>query len=248
MSFQGRTIIVTGAGGGMGRAFADLLLNEDANVVGCDLHLDNDRYQAIGNFLAVQGDLLQEGMIEDVLKETTEAFGEIDGLVNFAGTAQAASPVEEVSLAEWHRIMNMNMTMTFLTCQAAASYMKKRKRGSIVNIGSVSTTRPRTGLQAYIASKGAVESFTKALALELAPYHVNVNIVHPGPSDTGMLGKFTKAGGDVEQSKRQVFEQSVPLGKLLQPVDIAHTVKFLLSDEAAMITGSVVHVDGGRNI
>ncbi|MBP1970047.1 3-oxoacyl-[acyl-carrier protein] reductase [Virgibacillus natechei] len=249
MSFSNKTIIVTGAGGGMGKATVELLLKENANVVGCDLHIDSlVAFEDQSQFLSFEGNLLNENNVKDIFEKTVQTFGQIDGLVNIAGVAQSATPIEEISLDEWHKIMDMNMTMTFLTCREAAIYMKKRQQGAIVNIGSVSTTRPRPGLQAYVGSKGAVESFTKALALELSPDHIKVNVLHPGPADTEMLGQFTKQGENVNDTKKAVFESSVPLGKLLQPTDIAQSIKFLLSDEANMITGSVLHVDGGRSI
>ncbi|RKQ35815.1 SDR family NAD(P)-dependent oxidoreductase [Oceanobacillus halophilus] len=249
MSLQGKTFIITGAGGGMGKATVDLLVQAGANVVGCDLNTSHLKaYEAVENFVSFEGNLLEEQTVKHVFKETEERFGKIDGLANIAGIAQSATPIEKVSLTDFHRIMDINLTMMFLTCREAAIYMKKQNQGRIVNIGSVSTTRPRPGLQSYIASKGAVESFTKALALELAEHHINVNVLHPGPADTTMLGKFTKEDGDVDEARKEIFEKSVPLGRLIQPKDIAGSIKFLLSDEASMITGTVLHVDGGRSI
>ncbi|WP_085991162.1 SDR family NAD(P)-dependent oxidoreductase [Oceanobacillus senegalensis] len=249
MSYEGKTFIITGASGGMGKATVDLLLEAGANVVGCDLNVGKLReYEQNARFLAVEGNLLEEVTVKRVFKEASEHFGEISGLVNIAGIAQPATPIEEVSLEDFHKIVDINLTMSFLTCREAAKYMKKQKSGKIVNIGSVSKTRPRPGLQSYIASKGAIESFTKALALELADHQINVNILHPGPADTSMLGKFTKADGDVDEARKEIFEKSVPLGRLIQPNDIANSIKFLLSDEASMITGTVLHVDGGRNL
>src|SRR5699024_11028508 len=141
-------------------------------------------------FIAFQGDLTDEQTVKDIFQKTSERFGTIDGLANAAGIAQSATPIEEVGLDDWHRLMDINMTMIFLTCREAAVYMKEKEAGSIVNVGSVSVTRPRPGLQSYVASKGAVEAFSKALALELAPNRINVNVLHPGPADTEMLGQF----------------------------------------------------------
>ncbi|WP_373895512.1 SDR family NAD(P)-dependent oxidoreductase [Virgibacillus sp. CBA3643] len=249
MTFENKTFIVTGAGGGMGKETVKLLLDNGANVVGCDLHTDNLlKYEDTNKFIAFQGDLLDEDTVKDIFKVTATQFGDIDGLVNIAGIAQSATPIDEVSLGEWHHIMDINMTMIFLTCREASVYMKGNKRGSIVNIGSVSVTRPRPGLQSYVASKGAVEAFSKALALELAPHQINVNVLHPGPSDTTMLGQFSAEGASVDDTRKEIFEKSVPLGSLLTPKNIADSIKYLLSDEAKMITGAVLHVDGGRNI
>lgn len=249
MTFENKTFIVTGAGGGMGKETVKLLLDQGANVVGCDLHTDTlAEYEKNDKLIAFERDLLDEDAVKDIFKITFHQFGNIDGLVNLAGIAQSATPIEEVSLDEWHKIMDVNMTMMFLTCREASAYMKEKNQGSIVNVGSVSVTRPRSGLQSYVASKGAVEAFSKALALELASNQINVNVLHPGPSDTMMLGQFSAEGTNVDDTRKQIFEKSVPLGKLLQPENIAHSIKYLLSDEAKMITGAVLHVDGGRNI
>ena len=249
MNLKNKTIIVTGAGGGMGKETVKLLLEKDANVIGCDLQVDSlEAFSENDQFLVYEGDLLKEDAVQHLFQTAADNFGSIDGLANIMGIAQSATPIDEISLEKYNQIMDVNMTSVFLTCREATAYMKRQGRGRIVNIGSVSATRPRSGLQAYVASKGAVESFSKALALELAPSHINVNVLHPGPADTSMLGQFTGDGEDVDEKKKEVFEKSVPLGRLLKPRDIANSICFLLSDEAQMITGDVLHVDGGRNI
>ncbi len=249
MSLQNKSIIVTGAGGGMGKEIVSVLQENGENVAGYDINSDNlSEFENESRFLSASGSLLDEKVVKENVKKALDKFGKIDGLVNAAGIAQSATPIEEVSLSEWHKIMDINMTMIFLMCREVAVYMKENKSGSIINIGSVSATRPRPGLQSYIASKGAVESFSKALALELAPENIRVNTLHPGPCDTNMLGQFAGEGANVDEMKDTVFKQSVPLGKLLAPNDIAQSAKFLLSDESSMITGSVLHVDGGRSV
>jgi 3-oxoacyl-[acyl-carrier protein] reductase len=126
--------------------------------------------------------------------------------------------------------------------------MKKQGEGVIVNIASISMVRPRPGLNAYIASKGAAVSFSQALAIELAEYGIRVNVVNPGPADTGMLGQFTSKDADIEATKDTIFKKSVPLGRLIQPIDIANSLVYLCSKESAIVTGSVLNVDGGRGI
>ncbi|GGJ93856.1 alcohol dehydrogenase [Lentibacillus kapialis] len=249
MTLKDKTIVVAGAGGGMGKAVVKTLLEEKANVVGCDLNIATlEEFKDVDAFLGIEGDLLNEQHVAHVFSKGNETFASIDGLVNAAGSAQHSTPIEQVDLQEWYKLMDLNATMTFLTCREAARYMKEQERGAIVNIGSVATTRPRPGLQAYVASKGAVESFSKALALELADSQINVNVLHPGPSDTNMLCQFAQEGADVEKMKETVFKDSVPMGRLVKPQDIANSVRFLLSADAGMVTGSVFHVDGGRNI
>ncbi|SES91719.1 3-oxoacyl-[acyl-carrier protein] reductase [Oceanobacillus limi] len=249
MSLNDKTVVVAGAGGGMGNAIVGALLEAGANVVGCDINVDSlSNYKGNRTFMDIEANLLDEQAVRTVFQKASDQFGVINGVVNAAGIAQRSTPIEDISLDHWHKIMDINMTMTFLMCREAAKYMKQEQAGSIVNIGSVSTTRPRPGLQSYVASKGAVESFSKALALELAPFKINVNVLHPGPCDTNMLGQFAQEGANVDEVKQTVFKDSVPLGELLTPEDIAKSVKFLLSGDASMITGSVLHVDGGRSV
>lgn len=248
MAVERQVIIVTGAGGGMGKAIIKQQLAQKNIVVGIDLSVSSLaelEHEALETY---EANVLQEERIQSVFKEVYDKYGRIDGLVNALGIAQAATPIENVSMDEWNRLMDVNVKSLFITTKAIVPYMKERKKGSIVTIASISAVRPRPGLQAYIASKGAAESFTRGMAIELAPYQIRVNTIHPGPSDTQMLSQFTAEGADVEQTKQEVFVQSVPLGRLVDPTDIAGAVAYLLSDAASMVTGTTLHVDGGRGL
>ncbi|WKA51753.1 SDR family oxidoreductase [Planococcus liqunii] len=243
-----KVIAVTGAGGGMGKTVVENLLADGAIVIGLDINTDELNSIENENFSAKNIDLLDEASINEAFKEIYTDFKKLDGLVNIAGIAQAGKPITEVALSEWQKLIDINATAVFLTNREAVRYMKVSNNGSIINIGSVSVTRPRPGLQSYVASKGAVEAFSKALALETAPFNIRVNVLHPGPADTQMLGQFTSPKtGDVELNK-EVFAESVPLGRLISPADISSTVLHLLTDGAQIITGAVIHVDGGRSI
>ncbi|MFJ7737715.1 SDR family NAD(P)-dependent oxidoreductase [Lysinibacillus sp. NPDC097287] len=248
MAVEQQVVIVTGAGGGMGQAILKHLLEQGKIVVGLDLsvtslaHLEGDALQIYDL------NVLNENKVNDVFQSVYDKYGRIDGLVNALGIAQAATPIEDVSIDEWNRLMDVNVKSLFITTKAVVPYMKVRKKGAIVTIASISAVRPRPGLQAYIASKGAAESFSRGLAIELAPHQIRVNTIHPGPADTQMLSQFTAAGANVEQTKQDVFVQSVPLGRLVDPTDIAGAVGYLLSDAASMVTGTTLHVDGGRGL
>ncbi|WP_082235440.1 SDR family NAD(P)-dependent oxidoreductase [Halobacillus massiliensis] len=248
MNLENHAIVVTGANGGMGISIVERLLEKGAMVTACDIQTDKLQELSHERLLVIKGNMLDEFQVEKIFQESNDTFGKIDGLVNSAGIAQQAAPIESVSLSEWRKLIDINTTMLFLTCREAAKYMKSNQKGSIVNIASISAVRPRPGLQSYIASKGAAESFSKALAIELAEHKVRVNTVHPGPCDTSMLGQFAAAGTDVDQAKETIFKQSVPMGELVTPKDIAASVSFLLTDEAMMVTGAVLHVDGGRGL
>ena len=248
MAVEQKVIIVTGAGGGMGKAIIQEQLAKGNIAVGLDLSVASLNDLAHDNLRCFEVNVLQEERVNEVFKQIFDEYGRIDGLVNALGIAQAAKPIEQVTIDEWNRLMDVNVKSLFITTKAVVPYMKGRQVGSIVTIASISAVRPRPGLQSYIASKGAAESFTRGLAIELAPFQIRVNTIHPGPADTQMLPQFTAQGADVEQTKQSVFIQSVPLGRLVNPSDIAGAVSYLLSDGASMVTGTTLHVDGGRGL
>jgi 3-oxoacyl-[acyl-carrier protein] reductase len=248
MVAERQVIIVTGAGGGMGKAIIQEQLEKGNIVVGLDLSVASLTDLAQDALQCFEVNVLQEERVNDICKQVFEKYGRIDGLVNALGIAQAATPIEQVTMDEWNRLMDVNVKTLFITTKAVVSYMKERQKGSIVTIASISAVRPRPGLQAYIASKGAAESFARGMAIELAPFQIRVNTIHPGPADTQMLGQFAAQGADIEQTKQSVFVQSVPLGRLVNPSDIAGAVSYLLSDAASMVTGTTLHVDGGRGL
>lgn len=246
MRLEKEVFVVTGAQGGMGKETVKRFLEEGAFVAAVDLNVEG--VEESDRLLPIGADLTNEEAVANVFIKAYEKFGRIDGLVNIAGIAQAATPIEKVSLADWEKIMKVNATALFLTCRAATPFMKKQGSGVIVNIASISMVRPRPGLNAYIASKGAAVSFSQALAIELAEYGIRVNVVNPGPADTNMLGQFTAQNVDIETTKETIFKKSVPLGRLIKPIDIANSLVYLCSKEAAIVTGSVLNVDGGRGI
>lgn len=248
MKLTDKVVVVTGAGGGMGKAIVSQLLERGAVVIGIDLSVDSLKDIQQPNFVAKEANVLDEQKVSEIFAEINEEHGKIDGLVNALGIAQSQTPIEEVSLEQWHRLMDINATSLFITCKQAVKYMKPKNKGSIVTIASISAVRPRPGLQSYIASKGAAESFSRAMAIELAPNSIRVNVIHPGPADTKMLGQFAGENADVDAMKNEVFKKSVPLGELIQPEDIAGAVVYLLSDIAKMVTGATLHVDGGRGL
>ncbi|MBP1935087.1 SDR family NAD(P)-dependent oxidoreductase [Ammoniphilus resinae] len=246
MRLENEVFVVTGAKGGMGKETVKRFLEEGAFVAAIDLNVDG--LEESDRLLPIAADLTDEDEVEKVIRMAYEKFGRIDGLLNIAGIAQSATPIEEVSLADWEKIMRVNATAPFLTSRAAVPYMKKQGSGVIVNIASISMVRPRPGLNAYVASKGAVVSLSQALAIELAEYGIRVNVVNPGPADTNMLGQFASEGADVDSIKETIFRKSVPMGRLIIPSDIANSLVYLCSKEAAIVTGSVFNIDGGRGI
>ncbi|WP_153124407.1 SDR family NAD(P)-dependent oxidoreductase [Peribacillus tepidiphilus] len=246
MRLHNEVFVITGAQGGMGKETVKRFLEEGAYVCAVDLNMGG--VEKTDRLLPIAADVTKEEDVAKVFSKVYETFGYINGLVNIAGIAQPATPIEEVKLEDWEKIMRVNTTALFLTCREVTPYLKKQKEGVIVNVASISMVRPRPGLNAYIASKGAAVSLSQALAIELAEYGIRVNVVNPGPADTNMLGQFTSKNADVETTKETIFKKSVPLGRLIQPIDIAHSLVYLCSKEAAIVTGAVLHVDGGRGI
>ncbi|TQK62816.1 3-oxoacyl-[acyl-carrier protein] reductase [Brevibacillus sp. AG162] len=250
---QGKTAIVTGAASGMGKAIAILFAAEGANVILADLNKEAAGVVAQelpqGKGHAVQTDVADDTSVAALVKETLEAYGSIDVLVNCAGVPQAFTPIEELTLEQWDRIMSVNTKSIFLTTRHAVPHMKEKGKGSIINIASIAGIRARPGLNAYCASKGAAIMLSKALAIELAPFQIRVNVINPGPAETPMLGKFINGDeAEVEAGKKDIFISSVPLGTLIQPEDIAQAALYLASDLSKIVTGEVMNVDGGRGI
>ncbi|MFL1995932.1 glucose 1-dehydrogenase [Lysinibacillus irui] len=248
MTVEQQVIVVTGAGGGMGKAIIEEQLKQGNIVVALDLSVEPLKEIAHDSLQCFEVNVLHEEGVHAICQQVFDNYGRIDGLVNALGVAQSATPIEQVTMDEWNRLMDVNVKSLFITTKAIVPFMKQQQKASIITIASISAVRPRPGLQAYIASKGAAESFTRGLAIELASSQIRVNTIHPGPADTQMLGQFAAQGADIEQTKQSVFVQSVPLGRLVKPSDIAGAVSYLLSDAASMVTGTTLHVDGGRGL
>lgn len=243
-----QVFLVTGAAGGMGREIVKMLLEEGAFVVAADKETGVLNELVSPALEVYEADITNESSVKQLIRFCINRFGKIDGLVNAAGIAQSATPIEDVDFNTWNRLLNVNLTSAFLLSKEAVPFMKKERKGVMINIASISAERPRPGLNAYIASKAGLVGLTKALAIELAEYGIRVNAIHPGPTDTAMLGQFVSAGANIEESKKRIFQQSVPLGSLVKPADIAHAVKYLCSEQAKAITGTILNVDGGRGL
>jgi len=250
---SGKTAIVTGAGSGMGKAIALLFANEGANVTFADLNYESAKTAASSTGLervqAIQADVTSDSDVANLVNQTLEAYGGLDIVINCAGVPQSFTSIEELTLEQWDLIMNVNTKSIFLTSKYAVPVMKQQKSGSIVNIASIAGIRARPGLNAYCASKGAAIMLTKALALELAPFKIRVNAINPGPADTPMIGKFLVGDeAQKEEGMKKIFQDSVPLGSLIQPEDIAQGALYLASDLSKIVTGEVLNIDGGRGI
>lgn len=249
MSLGTKTAAITGAGSGMGRATARVFAERGAEVAVIDI--DGEAAEETvslveadgGSAIAVTADSSEAADVEAFVERTVSAFGGIDVLHNNAGIPQESTPVEDVTEATWDRIQAVNLKSTFLGAKYAVPRMRADGGGVILNTASTAGIRPRTGLSAYCAAKGGVITLTKQLAHELADEGIRVNAICPVATDTDMLPEF--AAGDLSVES---MRDTIPLGRLAEATDIAHAAAFLASDEASMITGTALEVDGGRDI
>lgn len=237
---------MTGGAAGIGKGVALRLAEEGADVVIADIDEAAARetvakIEASGRrALAVGADVSRREDVEAMVTRARE-FGRIDILVNNAGV-EYITPLFEVSEAEWDRIMDINLKGTFLCCQAVARAMTGDQRGGkIVNVGSVAGVRSIRHEPHYSASKAGVHALTTQLALELAPYRINVNAVVPGVIRNGLSTRHSLAN----EARSEKLRQDIPWGRFGTPRDIGNAVVFLASDEADYITGTVLVVDGG---
>ena len=245
MRLADKVAVVTGAGSGMGAVIAETFARAGAQVALLDRNEQAVKEVAtsIGKgAVAIRCDVSKKSEIDLGLAATIKAFGRIDILVNNAGISHVNKPLLDIDEAEFDRVFAVNVKGVFLCSQAAVPHLRKNGGGVIINIGSTAGLRPRPGLSAYNATKGAVHNLTKTLAVELALDKIRVCAIAPVATDTPLLPTFL---GNAE-GMREKFVATVPLGRLALPQDIANVALFLASDEAAFITGNIVEVDGGR--
>jgi 3-oxoacyl-[acyl-carrier protein] reductase len=253
MKLADRVAIVTGAGSGIGAASALAMAAEGARVLVVDIDETSARgtveqiEKAGGQAVAVHADVTRAPDNQTLVERAVEAWGRLDVFFANAGVPQRPADVESVDEAIFDRIMAVNVKGVFLGAKYAMPVMKKARRGVFLVTASTAAIRPRPGGQVYAMSKGAVVTFTKGLALEAAPYGVRVVAIAPVATFTPMLATFMNKR-EVDEEGLASYIATVPLGRLNQPEDLARTAVFLASDDAAMITGSCVEVDGGRCI
>ena len=247
MLLEGKVALVTGSAGGIGLGIAQRFAREGARIVLCDK--DGDRLpdavaaieEAGGEVLAVETDVSNEDQVERLFNQAVDRFGTLDVLVNNAmmnvGLGERG-PFLKMRSEGWDRFMAANLGMLFYCSHRAAKIMARKRNGSIINISTNGAVRPHRNSVAYDSMKGAVDSFTRAAAVDLAPWGVRVNSIQPGLIATRpFLAQLQE-----EQARRATV---VPIGRAGTPADIAWAAVFLASDDASYMTGISVLVDGG---
>ena len=253
MRLKDRVAVVTGAASGIGAATALAMAREGARVLVVDLNEAGAKKtveqieKAGGRAAAARADVTSASDNQSIVEQAVARWGRLDIFYANAGVPQWKTDVEDVEEKVFDQIFAVNVKGVWLAAKYALPVMKRQRRGVFLITASTSAIRPRPGGQTYAASKGAVVVLAKALALETAPHGVRVVAIAPVATHTPMLPTFMNKR-EVDEEGLRAYIATVPLGRLNEPADIAATAVFLASDDAAMITGTCVEVDGGRCI
>jgi 3-oxoacyl-[acyl-carrier protein] reductase len=251
MRLKGKVAIITGAASGFGEGIARLFAREGAGVVVADIsdaggqRVAGEISTAGGKAVFAHTDVTRAADWAAVVGTAQAAFGRLDIVVNNAGWTHRRKPYVEVTEEEFDRVYAINVKSVYLSGVHALPAFRRQGGGCFVNIASTAGLRPRPGLTVYNSSKGAVILLSKSMAAEFGPDKVRVNCVNPVFSpDTALSAEF--AGGAVTEDARKAFLATIPLGRFSTPLDVAQACLYLASDEAAMVSGSCIEVDGAR--
>ena len=246
MRLKNKIAIVTGGGSGFGAGIVKKFIQEGAKVVVADINLENAEKVAMdtGGF-AVEVDVSNSLSFKNMVDKTLEKFGKIEIMVNNAGITHLPNSMENISEAEFDKIFAVNSKSVFFSAKYLVPKMTSIGGGNILNVASTAGISPRPNLSWYNATKGWMISATKAMAIELASKRIRVNALAPVAGETPLLKSFM--GGDTPE-KREKFLSTIPIGRFSTPNDMGNAACFLCSEEASMITGVVLQVDGGRCI
>ena len=246
MKLSGKTTVITGAASGFGKGIAEKFSQEGAKIILADLNNElveqtakniNQDWQHV--------DVANSNSMKSLSEYIIKKYGSIDIMVNNAGITHLPMPLEDLSEEEFDKVFAVNAKSVFFCGKYFVPHMKKSKKGSILNIASTAGLSPRPNLNWYNASKGWMITATKTMAVELAAHNIRVNALAPVAGETPLLKSFL---GEDTPERRNAFLSTIPLGRFSTPEDLANAACFICSDEASMITGAVLEVDGGRCI
>ena len=239
-NLEKKNIIVTGASGGIGNAIIKKLYKTGANILASGTRIEKleELKKNFENIKILKFDISQSDKIEEFIENaTSELGGSLDGIVNNAGITQDNLAIR-MNLEEWQKVININLTSTFLMSKFAIKKMLKNKSGKIVNITSVVGHTGNLGQANYTASKAGIVAMSKSLAIEYAKKNININCISPGFIKTAMTDK-------IDEKFKEVIISKIPSARLGEPDDIANAVLFLSSDQSNYINGETLHVNGG---
>ena len=239
-SLKDKNIIVTGASGGIGNAIVEKLNQNGANILATGTRIEKleELREKFSNIKILKFDISQHDKIEEFIENATkELGGSLDCIVNNAGITKDNLTIR-MSLEEWSKVININLTSTFLMCKYSIKKMLKNKSGKIINITSVVGHTGNVGQANYTASKAGIVAMSKSLAIEYAKKNINVNCISPGFISTAMTDQ-------IDEKFKETIIAKIPSNRLGKPEDIANAVNFLSSDQSDYINGETLHVNGG---
>jgi 2-deoxy-D-gluconate 3-dehydrogenase len=250
---EGKVILITGGSRGIGYELARLCLEQQARVIICARKREGLEAARAGlaaaagagtdeRLLTMAAHVAEEDQVERLFAATLGTFGRLDVLVNNVGMNLLTPAVADAELGAWRKIVDTNLTGTFICSRQAARVMRGQGRGKIINLSSVAARRAAPGMGIYGVAKAGVEVLTRVLAAELAPFNIQVNAVAPAMVRTGFSAPFWS-----NEELHQKIVAAVPAGRLAEPADVAHAVLFLASDVSGYITGQTLVVDGGAS-
>jgi 3-oxoacyl-[acyl-carrier protein] reductase len=249
MEGSSEVAVITGASRGIGRAIAQALAEAGFRIIITYQNRAEEAREVVGKIsaaggtaYAIQADVGIPEASQKIVRFGLDTFGQIDVLVNNAGISLARRPIAECSPADWENTLRVNLSGPFYLIKAVLPHLRERGKGHIINISSNVTQRFPSVLGPYTVSKSGLEAMTRVLAKEEGPHGIRVNAVAPGPIATEMLQGSLEAMGP---ERAKAFIQSVPLGRLGRPEEIASVVRFLVSDAATYLTGQIIYVNGG---
>lgn len=251
--FRGRTVLVTGAGSGFGEAMARRFGAEGANVLAADVNeaaasrVAAEIVRAGGLAQAHCADVSQDGQVAAMIEAAHRLDGRLDVLVNNAGFSHLSGPAWELEEAEFERVFATNVKGVWLGVKRTVPIMIEQGGGVILNTASIGAVAPRPGVTVYNATKGAVMTMTRGLAVELARHKIRVNALNPVAADTGFM-RGALGVDKLPEENRAALVRGIPLRRLTAPEDVAAAAAFLASDEAGFLTGVCLPIDGGRSI
>ena len=246
MRLIGKTAIVTGGASGFGEGIVRKFVAEGAKVLIADLNLEGaERLSDELGAKAVMTNVAEDQSVQTMIETAKAEIGRVDILVNNAGTTHLPAPMEEVTEADFDMVFAVNCKSVYLTAKHVVPLFKAQGVGVILNVASTAGVSPRPRLNWYNASKGWMNNATKGMAVELAPEGIRVNAIYPVAGDTPLLKKFM---GEDTPEVRAKFLSTIPIGRFSTAEDMGNAACYLCSDEASMVTGVCMEVDGGRCI